>query len=138
MIKDSLEMMGGILMVCLTLGGVLVIGYLVAWVITKNFEPDGIIVPREPERKREPVAVVTIPEARLAEMFEQVPGTPGWKATLAVLDQEVQEACEAALDERLTEAQLRWRLGGAAALLTLKRTYLDYEEEATKPPEKKP
>ncbi len=76
--------------------------------------------------------VQTITEERLAEMFLHVPGTPGWQATLAVLDAETQEACDRAVDERLTNEQMRFRIGGVSALLELKATLLEREEQARK------
>lgn len=59
--------------------------------------------------------VVAISEWELAEMFLHVPYPPGWKATLTVLDLQVQEGLERCLDEMLTNEQLRFRLGCVAA-----------------------
>lgn len=83
-------------------------------------------------RRRRPAVneYQAIPEERLGEMFEHVPDTPGWKATLAQLDMAVQELCELALDEKLTEGQLRWRLGGAEALLAFRQRLTEREQEA--------
>jgi hypothetical protein len=75
-------------------------------------------------------AVRTVSEAELGEMFLHAPDSPLWRATLAVLDQEVQEGLERCLDERLTIEQMRSRLGGVGALLELKQVFEEREVEA--------
>lgn len=79
-------------------------------------------------------SVRVIAERELAEMFLNVPDSPGWKATLAVLDQEIQEGVERCLDERLTNEQMRFRLGGVHTLLEFKATLEEHEMEARRKP----
>lgn len=76
--------------------------------------------------------VETVTEERLQEMFLNVPDSPGWKATLAVLDSETLEAVDAAVDERLSNEQMRFRLGQVAGLLAFRQTLLDREVDARK------
>jgi len=89
-------------------------------------------VPDKVAREKSLGAVVAISEGELAEMFLHVPDSPGWKATLAVLDLEVQEGLDRCLEERLTNEQLRYRLGCVAGLLEFKEVLLGREREASR------
>lgn len=81
-------------------------------------------------RRRALTKVKTISEAELQELFLQAPDSPLWRATLSVLDQEVQEGLERCLDERLTNEQMRYRLGSVAGLLELRAEYEEREANA--------
>lgn len=77
-----------------------------------------------------PPAVATITEARLAEIFLNAPNNPLWDGTLAALDLQVQEELDQTIEESLTNEQLRFRIGGVAALLKFKQALRDYEADA--------
>lgn len=85
-------------------------------------------------RRRRPhlEAVQLISEGRLAEMFKAAPDSPLWKATLAVVDLEVQEGLEECLDEKLSTEVLRHRIGMVAGMLAVKAALLEREHEARK------
>jgi hypothetical protein len=83
---------------------------------------------RRPRPKLTEIRAVS--EEELAGMFLHAPDNPAWKATLAVLDLEVQEQLELCLEETLSNDVLRHRLGAVAGLLRFKQVLRDRETEA--------
>lgn len=79
-------------------------------------------------KKLQPVQ--TISEQELGRRFLNAPNNPLWEATLAVLDLQVQEALDGALEETLSNEQLRTRVGGVAELLRFKANLEDRERTA--------
>jgi hypothetical protein len=75
-------------------------------------------------------AVQTIEEKELRGMFRSVPDSPGWKATLAVVDALTVEVNNRALAGGLSEAELREHLGGVQGLLELRAELERREMEA--------
>lgn len=83
---------------------------------------------RKPARVLRPVQEIT--EERLQEMFGAAPDAPLWRATLAVIDDKIPELANRAIDPKLSDAETKFHLGGAAALIELKDDLLDREARA--------
>lgn len=97
------------------------------------FLRDGDEIPDVCEDDRPRLAVVeTVTERELASRLVGLKGTPGLSAVEALLDNETKELLEAAMEEGATEAKLRERLGGAAALTQFKALLSERISEAVR------
>lgn len=74
------------------------------------------------------VSVLT--EREMAEGFALAPESKLWGAVLAQLDEKIVEVSDRPLDEKMGNGQMRYHLGGQAALLEFKETLLEREREA--------
>lgn len=75
-------------------------------------------------------SVTAITEEKLGELFLAAPDNPLFQAVLAVVDRNVEEITDSAIDVKLSGDQKNWYLGGAEALLRLKQDLLDRERGA--------
>lgn len=98
------------------------------WLLARIVQWLGLCILSRKRKKLEPVQVIS--EQELGRRFLNAPNNPLWEATLAVLDLQVQEALDGALEDTLTNEQLRTRVGGVAELLRFKANLEDRERAA--------
>ena len=70
--------------------------------------------------RRPRLLIATMPEVERTAAFLTAPNNPLWRATLAVLDEKLLEISDRAVDEKLPDAEMRFHLGGQAALMELR------------------
>lgn len=76
------------------------------------------------------VAVKTISEERLQEIFNAAPDNPLFNATLLMVDEEIIDVTNRAIDPKQPDAETKFHLGGVAALIELKEDLLERERQA--------
>lgn len=90
------------------------------------------LIPKFFRKQKRPqiVAVKTISEERLQEVFNAAPDNPLFNATLLVIDEKIIEVNNRALELKQPDAETKFHLGGVAALLELKEDLQERERAA--------
>lgn len=90
-------------------------------------QPSSIL---HPPSSRPQLVLRPLSEAELRAGFRAAPDAPLWASTLAELDEFIIEVSDRPLAEDLSDAAVRFHVGGQAALVEFKARLLKREEQA--------
>ena len=84
-------------------------------------------------RKRRTITLATrdgMDSDRLLAVLGRILGTEEWEALSEILDREILDAIEDALDPKMEFGELKFHLGGVGRLMTLKSRFEEWAEAA--------